>query len=104
MCIRDSSEIAPLIDWTFFFTAWELAGKYPDILDHPQKGAAARELFENGQRLLREIIEGKKLTANAVYGFWPANSEGNDIVLYADESRGKEVARFPMLRQQADKD
>jgi 5-methyltetrahydrofolate--homocysteine methyltransferase len=98
------SEIAPLIDWTFFFTAWELAGKYPDILDHPQKGAAARELFENGQRLLREIIEGKKLTANAVYGFWPANSEGNDIVLYADESRGKEVARFPMLRQQADKD
>ncbi len=96
-------ELVPYIDWTFFFTAWELAGKYPDILSHPEKGAAARDLWENGQRVLKDILAGKKLTAKGVYGFWPANAEGNDIVLYEDESRAKVAARFPMLRQQAEK-
>ncbi|MBI4511085.1 MAG: methionine synthase [Deltaproteobacteria bacterium] len=93
-------EIARYIDWTFFFTAWELKGKFPQILDHPTHGKAARELLASGQRLLEEIVEGALLHAHAVYGFWPANSEGNDIVLFSDEGRKEELARFPMLRQQ----
>ena len=85
----------PLIDWTFFFTAWELKGRYPQILDHPQQGEAARELFENGNELLDAIIADGSIQARGVYGFWPAQAEGDDIVL-ADGSV------FPMLRQQVD--
>jgi 5-methyltetrahydrofolate--homocysteine methyltransferase len=65
-------------------------------------GDAAKELFANGQELLGRIVEQKLLTAQAVYGFWPANSDGDDIVLYRDDSRGDELIRFPMLRQQED--
>ena len=93
-------EIANYIDWTFFFTAWELVGKFPQILEHPQQGEAARELFANGKRLLDQIIREKLITANAVYGFWPAASDGDDIVLYDAESRAKEKLRFHTLRQQ----
>jgi 5-methyltetrahydrofolate--homocysteine methyltransferase len=93
-------EIARYIDWTFFFTAWELRGKYPRILEHPEVGPAARELFDNGNELLRRIVGEKLLRANAVYGFWPAQSDGDDIVLYTDETRSKELARLNMLRQQ----
>jgi len=89
------------IDWTFFFSAWELKGKFPKILDHPSHGAAARDLYAAGQKLLRRIIDEKLLTPRGVYGFWPAASEDDDVVLYADESRAREVARFCMLRQQA---
>jgi len=92
--------LARYIDWTFFFTAWELKGRFPKILEHPVHGAAARELYENGLALLRQITEGKLLRARGVYGFWPANSEGDDVVLYTDETRSKELVRFPMLRQQ----
>ena len=88
------------IDWTFFFTAWELKGRYPRIFEHPRYGAEARELFENGQGLLRRIIDEKLLTARGVYGFWPAASDGEDLVLYTDDARGTELLRFPMLRQQ----
>jgi 5-methyltetrahydrofolate--homocysteine methyltransferase len=94
-------EIVPYIDWTFFFSAWELKGRYPKILDDPTVGEAARELYENGRELLDEIIEGKLLTANAVTAFWPAASDGDDIVVFSDESRSSVLARFPMLRQQA---
>ncbi len=94
------AEIAKYIDWTFFFTAWELKGRYPGILNHPTQGPAARELFENGQALLRKLIDGGELRASGVYGFWPANADGDDLVLFADESRHREAARFPMLRQQ----
>lgn len=97
-------EIAKYIDWTFFFHAWELKGKFPEILNHPIHGTAARELFENGQKMLREICEKKLLKAHAVYGFWPAQSEGEDLVLYHDKNQKKELARFPMLRQQNVKD
>ncbi|MBI2237781.1 MAG: B12-binding domain-containing protein, partial [Actinobacteria bacterium] len=83
------------IDWTFFFTAWELKGRFPQILDHPVHGPAARDLFENANELLDEIATGGLLRARGVYGFWPAHAEGDDIVL------GNAV-RFPMLRQQAD--
>jgi 5-methyltetrahydrofolate--homocysteine methyltransferase len=96
-------EISKFIDWTFFFTAWELKGKFPQILDHPQYGEAARDLYQNAQKLLQKIIKEKLLSANGVYGFWPANSEGDDIVLYTDESRSKVLYKFPMLRQQASK-
>ncbi len=96
-------EIARYIDWTFFFIAWELRGKFPAILEHPEYGAAARDLYENGQRLLRRIIDERLLTAQAAYGFWPAASDREDIVLYADESRGRELVRFHMLRQQQKK-
>jgi 5-methyltetrahydrofolate--homocysteine methyltransferase len=94
------AEIAKYIDWTFFFSAWELKGRYPGILSHPEYGAAARELFEHAQALLGRIIDQRLLTARGVYGFWPANSEGDDVVVYKDDSRRVELARFPMLRQQ----
>jgi 5-methyltetrahydrofolate--homocysteine methyltransferase len=93
-------ELVKFIDWTFFFSAWELKGRYPAILTHMQYGAAARELFDNAQALLRRIIDGKLLTARGVYGFWPANGVGDDVVLYTDDSRRVELARLPMLRQQ----
>ncbi|MBK7584092.1 MAG: methionine synthase [Myxococcales bacterium] len=93
-------DIASYIDWTFFFTAWELPGKFPGVLDDPRYGAAARDLYENAQTVLRQITAGKLLCANAVYGFWPAASDGDDIVLFDDEQRRREVCRFNMLRQQ----
>jgi 5-methyltetrahydrofolate--homocysteine methyltransferase len=93
-------EIARYIDWTFFFSAWELKGRYPAILSHPEYGNAARELFEHAGTLLQRIIDEKLLTAKGVYAFWPANSESDDIVVYKDDSRRVELARFPMLRQQ----
>jgi 5-methyltetrahydrofolate--homocysteine methyltransferase len=92
--------LVPYIDWTFFFAAWELKGKYPKILDHPHHGEAARDLFEHGQELLRKIIDQKLVAARGVYGFWPAVGEGDDVVLYADEARDRELLRFNMLRQQ----
>jgi 5-methyltetrahydrofolate--homocysteine methyltransferase len=94
------SEIATCIDWTFFFSAWELKGRFPGILDHPQFGAAARELYGHAQALLTRIIEEKLLTARGVYGFWPANTDGDDVIVYRDDSRRVELARLPMLRQQ----
>ena len=94
------AEIAKYIDWTFFFTAWELAGKFPAVLDDPRYGAAARELYEHGRALLDRIIREKLLVARASYGVWPAQSQGNDVVLYEDEARTREATRFCMLRQQ----
>jgi 5-methyltetrahydrofolate--homocysteine methyltransferase len=93
-------EIVPYIDWTFFFTAWELRGRFPQILEHPKYGEAARDLFGAGQKLLDRLVKEKLLRARGTYGFWPAASDGNDVVLYTDESRRSELARLPMLRQQ----
>ncbi|BCS33458.1 5-methyltetrahydrofolate--homocysteine methyltransferase [Luteitalea sp. TBR-22] len=95
--------LRPYIDWTFFFNAWELKGKVPTIFDHPQYGAEARSLYENALAMLDRIEAEEALTCRAVYGFWPANAEGDDIVAYADDGRTREVARFPMLRQQEPK-
>ncbi len=94
------ADIAKFIDWTFFFSAWELKGRFPAILEHPEYGPPARELYEHGRTLLRRIIDEKLLRANGVYGFWPANTVGDDIVVYTNDSRREELARFPMLRQQ----
>jgi 5-methyltetrahydrofolate--homocysteine methyltransferase len=96
-------ELVPFIDWTFFFSAWELKGRYPDILNHPTYGAPARELYEHAQVILKRIIAERKFQARAVYGFWPANSDGDDIVLFKDDGRKEELARFHMLRQQEPK-
>jgi 5-methyltetrahydrofolate--homocysteine methyltransferase len=94
------AEIARFIDWTFFFSAWELKGRFPGILEHPEYGAAARELYEHAQALLERIVRERLLTAKGVYGFWPANADGDDIVVYKDDNRREELARLPMLRQQ----
>ena len=89
------SDLRELIDWTFFFTAWELKGRYPQILDHPTQGEAARELFANGTELLDQIVADGSIQARGVYGFWPAQAEADDIVL-------DNGVVFPMLRQQVD--
>ena len=94
-------EIADYIDWTFFFSAWELRGRFPKILEHEIHGAAARELYDHGRTLLDRIVSEKLLTPQGVYGFWPANRDGDDIVLWADDARSREYLRFHMLRQQA---
>jgi 5-methyltetrahydrofolate--homocysteine methyltransferase len=98
--------LVPYIDWTFFFSAWELKGRFPAILDDPQQGAAARDLYDNAQTLLSRIVRDRALTARGVYGFWPAASDGDDIVLFeagnGEQGAGNRTAltRFPMLRQQ----
>ncbi len=93
-------EIAKYIDWTYFFSAWELKGKFPAILEHPQYGEAARDLYGGAQGLLKQIIDGKLVRARGVYAFWPAAADGDDILVYKDEHRREALARLPMLRQQ----
>jgi 5-methyltetrahydrofolate--homocysteine methyltransferase len=97
------ARIEPFIDWSPLFQAWELRGVYPQILDDPTVGERARELFDDARKLLGEIIEKRLLTARAIYGLFPANSVGDDIEVYADESRSRVVATFHTLRQQAEK-
>ncbi|HMA96767.1 MAG TPA: methionine synthase [Polyangiaceae bacterium] len=96
----DLAELVNYIDWTFFFTAWDMVGKYPAILSHPERGEAARELFDSGRALLDRIVKERLLSARAVYGYWPACAQCDDIVLYRQEAGGDAVA-FPMLRQQS---
>jgi 5-methyltetrahydrofolate--homocysteine methyltransferase len=92
--------LIPFIDWTFFFAAWELKGRFPDILDHPSYGGPARELYAHAEAILARIVRERRLTARGVYGFWPANADGDDVVVYRDDARRVEIARFHMLRQQ----
>jgi 5-methyltetrahydrofolate--homocysteine methyltransferase len=96
-------ELASYIDWTPFFSTWELAGRFPRILEDEVVGAGARQLYDDALVMLQKIIEEKWLKANGVIGFFPANSVGDDIEVYADETRRKVVARFCMLRQQTRK-
>jgi 5-methyltetrahydrofolate--homocysteine methyltransferase len=93
-------ELVPFIDWTPFFHAWEMKGVYPRILDDPERGPAARELFDHARRLLDAIVRERELRAAGVYGFFPANSIGDDIAVYDGEERGREVCRLHTLRQQ----
>jgi 5-methyltetrahydrofolate--homocysteine methyltransferase len=93
-------DLVPYIDWTPFFQTWEMKGKYPAILDDPEAGAAARDLFDKAQALLGWVVAQDRLVARGVYGFFPANSDGDDIVVYTDETRTIERVRFPTLRQQ----
>jgi len=93
-------DVVPFIDWTFFFSAWELKGRFPAILDHPQYGAAARELYEHAQALLNRIVKERLLTLRGVYGFWKANTVGEDIVIPDPGSLIPDPFVFNMLRQQ----
>ncbi len=91
--------LVPFIDWSPFFHTWEVRGRYPAILDDPQ----AKELFDDAQEILQRIIRDRSLTARGVYGFFPANSVGDDIELYTDDSRQHVLTTFHTLRQQMDK-
>ncbi|MCA9137510.1 MAG: methionine synthase [Planctomycetales bacterium] len=94
------SEIRPYIDWSPFFMTWELKGKYPKIFEDKTVGAEARKVFDDANKILDQIIADGSVKASAVYGFWPAASDGDDVVLYTDESRQTELTRFHFLRQQ----
>ena len=93
-------ELIPYVDWTLFFSAWELKGRYPAILAHPRQGAAARELYGNATDLLGRIAREELLSARGAYGFWPAQSDDDDIVVCSPSGSGEELLRFNMLRQQ----
>ena len=96
----DLAELARYIDWTPFFQAWELKGAYPRILHDDKYGEAARHLFDDAEAMLKQLIAERWLTANGVVGFWPANSVGDDIEIYADETRKTKIATLHTLRQQ----
>jgi 5-methyltetrahydrofolate--homocysteine methyltransferase len=93
-------ELVPLIDWTPFFQTWELAGHYPAILNDPTVGASARALFGDAEALLQRIVRERLLRARGVFGFYPANSVGDDIELYRDEDRTHPIAVIHTIRQQ----
>ncbi len=95
--------LAEKIDWTPFFHTWEMKGVYPAILNDPAKGAEARKLFADAQAMLDDIIAHGRLMARAVIGLFPANSRGDDLVLYRDDSRSQGLTTFHMLRQQTDR-
>ena len=97
------AELRSYIDWSPFFSVWELKGKYPGILDHPERGEQARRVYDEANVLLDEIVAGNQLTAKAVLGLFPAHSVGDDIVLYKDDARTEVRATLHTLRQQSKK-
>ncbi|MFN7102526.1 MAG: methionine synthase [Pseudorhizobium sp.] len=99
----DLEELSKYIDWTPFFQTWEMKGRYPAIFEDEAQGEAARHLFADAQAMLQKIIAEKWFRPQAVIGFWPANAVGDDIRLFADDSRSKELATFFTLRQQLSK-
>jgi 5-methyltetrahydrofolate--homocysteine methyltransferase len=99
----DLAELAEYIDWTPFFQTWELAGRFPAILDDATVGEVARSLYGDARKMLDRIIREKWFTAQATIGFWPANAKGDDILVYADEAREKPIATLHTLRQQLEK-
>jgi 5-methyltetrahydrofolate--homocysteine methyltransferase len=96
-------EIVPYIDWGPFFSAWELRGRFPDLLSDPSVGPEATKLYHDARKLLDRIVSEKRYRAKAVIGFWPANAVGDDIEVYADESRSRTLTTFRCLRQQLEK-
>jgi 5-methyltetrahydrofolate--homocysteine methyltransferase len=94
------AELVPYIDWSPFFSTWELTGKFPAILDDDKYGAAARTLFADAQAMLDRIVREKWFTGRGVVGFWPANADGDDILVFADEAREEPIATLHTLRQQ----
>ena len=97
------SQLVPYIDWTPFFASWDLVGRYPAILDDDIVGEAARNLFRDAQAMLKQLVAENWVTASGVVGFWPANADGDDIIVWKDENRQYEHARLHTLRQQMDK-
>jgi 5-methyltetrahydrofolate--homocysteine methyltransferase len=100
----DLNELTKYIDWTYFFFAWKLSGKYPAIFSDPVKGVEAKKLFDDGQMYLKKIIDEKLLNAKAVFGLYPAVSEGDDVKVFSDKSRKKIKSVFRFLRNQEQKD
>ncbi|ULN32975.1 methionine synthase [Mycolicibacterium smegmatis] len=98
----DLSELRQYIDWQPFFNAWEMKGKFPDILNNPASGEAARKLYEEAQEMLDTLIKEKWLTANGVIGFFPANAVGDDIEVYTDDTRTEVLTTLRNLRQQGE--
>jgi len=96
-------EIVSYIDWSPFFHAWEIRGRYPALLDDPEMGPRCRELFDDANKLLEKLLNKKSIRGSAVYGLFPANSAGDDVELYTDETRTKVLTKFHTLRQQMDK-
>jgi 5-methyltetrahydrofolate--homocysteine methyltransferase len=96
-------KLVPFIDWTPFFHAWELRGRYPQILEDEVVGERAKEVLADAQVLLKRIVEEKLIRASGVYGFWPANRVGDDVRLFTDESRSEALTTLYSLRQQIDK-
>ena len=99
----DLAELADYIDWTPFFQTWELTGRFPAILDDPKVGEVARSLYDDARKMLERIVRENWFTAQATIGFWPANADGDDIVVYADDARETEIATLHTLRQQLEK-
>jgi 5-methyltetrahydrofolate--homocysteine methyltransferase len=97
------SDLVPFIDWTPFFHTWELRGVYPKILQHEKHGEEATKLFADAQKMLADFVANKSLKLRAVYGLFPANSVGDDVEIYTDESRAKILTKFHFLRQQIEK-
>ncbi len=97
------AELVETIDWTPFFQAWELSGRFPGILDDAKVGEVARSLYNDARKMLDTIVKENWFTANATIGFWPANSEGDDVVLYSDEARTKPLTTLHTLRQQLER-
>jgi 5-methyltetrahydrofolate--homocysteine methyltransferase len=97
------AELASYIDWTPFFQTWELTGRFPAILDDPKVGEVARSLYDDARKMLDLIIKEKWFKAQATIGFWPANTDGDDIAVYADDTRKQKIATFHTLRQQLEK-
>jgi 5-methyltetrahydrofolate--homocysteine methyltransferase len=100
----DLGTLSRYVDWTPYFASWDLAGRYPDILQDEVVGEAARSLWTDTQAMLQQMVGEGWLSPRGVVGFWPANAEGDDIVLWADERRRTPLARLHTLRQQMEKD
>ncbi|BBX60503.1 Methionine synthase [Mycobacterium shottsii] len=98
----DLAELREYIDWQPFFNAWEMKGRFPDILNNPATGEAARKLYNDAQEMLDTLIREKWLTANGVIGFFPANAVGDDIEVYTDETRAEVLTTLHNLRQQGE--
>jgi 5-methyltetrahydrofolate--homocysteine methyltransferase len=96
-------EVVPFIDWGPFFSAWELHGRFPDLLADPTVGPEATKLYDDARKLLARIVAKKRFVAKAVVAFWPASSVGDDVEVYADEQRGRVLTTFHCLRQQLEK-
>src|SRR5467141_716697 len=97
------AELADYIDWTPFFQTWELTGRFPAILDDPKVGEVARSLYDDARKMLDLIVKENWFKAQATIGFWPANADGDDISVYADDNRKEKIAAFRTLRQQLEK-
>ncbi len=96
--------IIPYIDWTFFFQAWRITGRYPDIFEHPEKGTEAKKIFADAQAMLKQIVDEKWLTVNGVYGIFRANSINEQVELYGDENREQVIEKLEFLRNQDEKE